>query len=38
MGSIDRLDQFINMGAEWIHMVDIDGVQEKSLNHQMGRY
>ena len=33
---IDQADQFINMGAEWIHMVDIDGAfQGKSLNHQM---
>ena len=32
---IDQACQFINMGAKWIHMVDIDGAfKGRSLNHK----
>ena len=25
---VDQADKFINMGAKWIHMVDIDGSEK----------
>ena len=33
---IDQAESFVSMGAEWIHMVDIDGAfQGKNKNHNI---